>query len=334
MTAEVSTYSREYILGRIQSLTGLWFVLFLCEHLFTNSQVALFFADDQMWFVRSVNFLHSLPYLQVIEIVLLGVPILFHAVLGIRIAITGKSIYASGDGTKPIIKSGRNRAFRWQKITAFILLIGIIAHVVNMRFMHYPTTTSYGSTHYYFTKVPIFSKLYSLSERLNVTLYSKVDLANVGTELKKVQAKIFELNKKEKQLYIEEEKYGAYMDEMNHLQKLLGSYKKKAALYQGLSDYQLNSDQVVVVADNTGTLMLINVASCFRSSINCILYTIFVASAAFHAFNGLGAAAMSWGILIRKSAQIKWFSICIGLMLLIGALGLMAIWGSYIYHYI
>ncbi len=73
---------REFIWRRAHSLTGIWLVLFLIEHLFTNSQAALYIGDDGLGFVSSVNWLKNLPYLQVIEIFLLGVPFLIHGIWG------------------------------------------------------------------------------------------------------------------------------------------------------------------------------------------------------------------------------------------------------------
>ena len=73
--------SRAFTERRIHSLMGLSIVLFLFEHLLTNSQAALFVGDDGKGFIHSVNFIHSLPYLPFIEISLLAVPILTHIFL-------------------------------------------------------------------------------------------------------------------------------------------------------------------------------------------------------------------------------------------------------------
>src|ERR1700680_135924 len=75
---------KAFIWRRMHSLTGIWLVLFLMEHLLTNSQAALFIGEDGSGFVRAVNFLKNLPYLPVIEIVLLGIPLLIHGIWGIR----------------------------------------------------------------------------------------------------------------------------------------------------------------------------------------------------------------------------------------------------------
>ena len=81
-----------FIWRRAHSLTGLWLVLFLIEHLFINSQAALWIGDEGAGFVRAVNALRDLPYLHVIEIFLLGVPFVIHGVWGVQYLMTAKLI--------------------------------------------------------------------------------------------------------------------------------------------------------------------------------------------------------------------------------------------------
>lgn len=71
-----------FTMKRFSSLMGLFIVLFLFEHLLTNSQAALFFGDYGKGFIDAVNFIYSLPYLPVLELVLLGVPIGYHGYWG------------------------------------------------------------------------------------------------------------------------------------------------------------------------------------------------------------------------------------------------------------
>jgi len=56
----------EFLRRRLHSLAGLFFVLFLFEHIFTNSKAALFLGDDGAGFITMVNFFHSLPFLPLI----------------------------------------------------------------------------------------------------------------------------------------------------------------------------------------------------------------------------------------------------------------------------
>ncbi|MES2122460.1 MAG: hypothetical protein V4492_06755, partial [Chlamydiota bacterium] len=134
-----------FIWRRLHSLMGLWLVLFLIEHLLTNSQAALWLGDNGKGFVDMVNMLHNLPYLEVIELTLLGVPFAIHMVWGVQYLMTAQSNSGSSDGSKPSLPLRRNKAYSWQRITSWILLIGVIAHVAKFRFIEYPEKVHVGN---------------------------------------------------------------------------------------------------------------------------------------------------------------------------------------------
>jgi succinate dehydrogenase / fumarate reductase cytochrome b subunit len=81
---------KEFLWRRLHSIFGLLIVLFLIEHFLTNSQSALLFGQSGEGFIKAVNFIKNLPYLPVIEVLLIGVPIVVHGALGVRYALTGK----------------------------------------------------------------------------------------------------------------------------------------------------------------------------------------------------------------------------------------------------
>jgi succinate dehydrogenase / fumarate reductase cytochrome b subunit len=145
---------------------GLWLVLYLFEHLIVNSQATLWIGDDGIGFVRLVNLLESLPYLQVIEVVFIGIPLVIHGYWGVKRALTAKSNRGKGDGSSPLMPYGRNRAFTWQRLTSWILLFGIIGHVVQMRFVQMPKEIN-GR---YIVHVKHDPGLDSLAERIGVEL--------------------------------------------------------------------------------------------------------------------------------------------------------------------
>src|SRR5579872_5440533 len=146
MTTATATLPSAFIWRRLHSLTGLWFVLFLIEHLLTNSQAALWVGDNGQGFVRMVNMLHNLPYLHEIEIFLLGVPILVHMVWGVKYLFTSKMNSMRSDGSKPALPEyARNHAYTWQRITSWILLFAVFGHVVKFRFLEYPSSVLEGS---------------------------------------------------------------------------------------------------------------------------------------------------------------------------------------------
>lgn len=160
----------EFIWKRLHSLAGLWFTLYLIFHLLTNSQAAFLIGEDGAGFIREVNWIHSLPYLPVLEVILLGVPILIHTAWGIRYALTSQANSYGYDGKRPYLTYGRNRAFTWQRITAWILLIGLALHVIHMRFYEYPAITKKGKETYYAVPLDRDAGLDTLKERIDFQL--------------------------------------------------------------------------------------------------------------------------------------------------------------------
>lgn len=138
MTAGTKFNSNTFAWRRVHSLMGLWLVIYLIEHLIVNSQAVLWLGDDGIGFIRLVNLLESLPYLQIVEILLIGLPLAIHGYWGIKRALTAKINVRKNDGSSPSLQYGRNRAFTWQRLTSWILLFGIIAHVIQMRFLEIP----------------------------------------------------------------------------------------------------------------------------------------------------------------------------------------------------
>lgn len=110
-------------LRRLHSLSGVVPVgAFLLEHFFTNS-FALFGAEV---FNAKVKFLTSLPYVLLLEIGLIGLPLAFHALLGIVIWRQSKS---------NVTRYGylRNWMFFLQRMSGVFLLAFIAVHVYKTR---------------------------------------------------------------------------------------------------------------------------------------------------------------------------------------------------------
>lgn len=109
----------------------------------TNATAALFIEEKGAGFIRAVTFLQSLPFLPLIELLLLGAPIAIHLFLGIRYVWEAKCNSFATDGSAPSLTGYvRNHLFTWQRITAVIVGLGLIAHVVTMRFLHRPVESS------------------------------------------------------------------------------------------------------------------------------------------------------------------------------------------------
>ncbi len=219
---------------RIHSLMGLWLVIYLFEHLLTNSLTTFAIGDDGRGFVRMVNSLESLPYLRAIEILLIGVPILVHGIWGVRRALSARTNDLPSEGNTPALPYGRNHAFTWQRVTSWILLFGILGHVAQMRFWEQPKEIGHDL---FSTEVSGDPGLPDLAERLHVQLVP--DGENCW----------------------------------------------------------------IAISSDPGTGMLLMVRDIFKSSWMMVLYTIFVLSAAFHAFNGLWTFLITWGLLLSLRSQ-------------------------------
>ena len=306
MTADdQSALPKAFLWRRLHSLTGLFLVLFLIEHLLTNSQAALLPGEDGKGFIQGVNFIHSLPYLPAIEIFLLGVPFLIHIVWGVQYLRTAKLNSLPNDGSRPSLgEYGRNQAYTWQRITSWILLVGTIAHVVHMRIIEYPAHARDETGDLYVTRLEFDPGLHTLSDRLDVDLY---DHSAIESEKNDLQVN------------------GGQTSDPIKQQRLHQKEERLAALqHKSLTD-----NQVMAVSDDFGTATLLVVRNTFKSPLMIGLYTVFVLSAGFHASNGLWTFLITWGINLSPAAQkraLTFSRLFTGLLL---GLGLVAIWGTY-----
>lgn len=300
-----------FIWRRVHSLTGLWLVLFLIEHLLTNSQAALFIGDDGSGFVSAVNFLKGLPYLPAIEIFLLGVPFVIHGVWGIRYLLTADYNSRSTDGSKPSLPHySRNHAYTWQRLTSWILLIGIIAHVIHMRVIDYPTSAQLGTQHLYISRVKLDNGLYTLSKRLGFELYNEQKIQEI------------------KQLILSKPLVQVKNDTSEELLAAQTQREERAWL-EALEQWPLNEHQILAISPSFGIAELLLVRDTFKSPTMILLYSIFVLAACFHAFNGLWTFMIAWGLTLTARSQLWMRRLAISLMALITSLGFVAIWGTY-----
>jgi succinate dehydrogenase / fumarate reductase, cytochrome b subunit len=323
-----------FIWRRIHSLMGLWLVLFLIEHLLTNSQAALWLGENGQGFVNMVNALHNLPYLEVIEITLLGVPLLIHMLWGIKYLFTSKFNSSRTDGSAPHLPLGRNRAYTWQRITSWILLLGIIGHVTKFRFLEYPLKVHVDDETVYLVKVSMDAGLYTVADRLDVDLYDAAAIQGERAELDASDhEKVFldaakRIQRQEIDLWT-----GPVPQEYSDRKALLlGSaqkYQAKVTFVQALEKTQLSDGQVIACAPDFGTASLLAVRNTFKNPIYIGLYTIFVLAACFHACNGFWTFLITWGWILKIAAQRAWVTVSIVLMLILLFLGLAAVWGTY-----
>lgn len=119
-----STGSHNYFwLRRVHSLLGIVPIgAFVLEHFWSNSYA---FQGAER-FNKMVTDLQGLPLLLVLEIGLIGLPILFHAILGFVIMFTGS--VNTGHYNKY-----RNWMYVWQRITGMIAFVFVGFHVYTTR---------------------------------------------------------------------------------------------------------------------------------------------------------------------------------------------------------
>jgi succinate dehydrogenase / fumarate reductase cytochrome b subunit len=137
VTAETQSFlDRHYLLiRRLHSLTGIAPIgVFLFPHLITNSSIVWGRMTEAKhgdagveMFQHEVNFIHDLPALILIEWGVLFLPIIFHAVVGVWFATSGR----------PNVDRYRyqsNWRYTLQRISGYIGVLFIFMHVTSLRY--------------------------------------------------------------------------------------------------------------------------------------------------------------------------------------------------------
>lgn len=115
--------NREFFNRRLHSLLGVIPVgLFLMQHLVVNQ----FATRGEEAFNKAAGFMDALPFKIILEICIIFLPLLFHAIYGIYIAFTAKN---------NVSRYGffRNWMFLLQRVTGIITLIFVTWHVWETR---------------------------------------------------------------------------------------------------------------------------------------------------------------------------------------------------------
>ncbi len=114
---------REFFYRRLHSLLGVIPIgIFLIQHLVVNH----FAVYGEESFNKAAGFMHDLPFRLVLEIFIIFLPILFHAILGVYI------VFVTKNNTK---RYGyfRNWMFYLQRVTGIITFVFIAWHVWETR---------------------------------------------------------------------------------------------------------------------------------------------------------------------------------------------------------
>lgn len=303
--------SQAFLWRRLHSLTGAWLALFVIFHLFTNSLASLFIGDDGRGFILSVNSIHNTPFLPVVEMAFLAFPILIHTIWGIKYLRSASYNSFGNTGHTPYLPEyPRNHGYTWQRITSWLLVVAILAHVIHMRFIEYPVSALKGPTPSFMVRVTEDEGLYTLAARLGVDLYNETDIQN--------------LKNNAPALYLQENKGSSPKELIRHQ-----AIKQELEWLKALQKHSLNKGELMAVSDNFGTAELLMLRNTFKVPIMLVLYTLLVLTTCFHAFNGLWTFMISWGVTLTQKSQDLMRALSIMLMVFIGGLGLSAIWLTY-----
>ncbi len=316
-----------FLWRRLHSLAGVWLVLFLILHLLTNSQAALFVGDDGQGFIEGADSLEHIPYVRAVEVLLLAVPFAIHILFGLHRLFMAESNSFPTDGSKPALPQyPRNRAFTWMRWTSWLLLLGVILHVVHMRFIDYPWNVEKDGQKYYLAILGVDSGLYTVSERLHVTLYDAKHIA----ELSKDNPKLPPISKSKSEVSFFHGPKDETFDEAKLKQlQLLQDQRDQQHWVEALQRHPVDDHHVIAVAKNFGSASLLILRDTFKSPLMVVLYSIFVLVTCYHAFNGLWTSLITWGITLTARSQRLAFYLSTALMFLVAFLGLAAAIGTY-----
>lgn len=118
---DIQTFDRHYVIRKLHSLTGFMpLALFLTEHLTVNSLSAT--KNGERNFDAAVNFLHSIPYLILVELSFIVIPMLFHGIYGLVIT-TG------GDLNVPQYRYWRNAMYVFQRVSGIFVFVFVCVHL-------------------------------------------------------------------------------------------------------------------------------------------------------------------------------------------------------------
>jgi len=129
--------SRTFVLRKLHQLSGIVPLgLFLLEHFYTNSKA----LAGEASFNEAVKDLQSIPYILLVEIGGIFIPLIYHAVYGLVITIEARP-------NNLAYPYPRNWFYLIQRITGIILFFFITFHVLNFRFGMVPGLNTVSVAH-------------------------------------------------------------------------------------------------------------------------------------------------------------------------------------------
>lgn len=136
-----------FILRRLHSLSGIVPVGgFLLFHFYENGSI---FYGPKAYDSMAVE-ARGIRYLELIEIALIFIPFLYHALYGLFIASYARNNTMS-------YNYGRNNLFMWQRFTGIVLVLFILYHIWSFRFTVFRSEHSdSNSVAYIVSQFPVF----------------------------------------------------------------------------------------------------------------------------------------------------------------------------------
>ncbi|MEJ7623306.1 MAG: hypothetical protein WKF34_04890 [Pyrinomonadaceae bacterium] len=117
-------FSKTFLLRKLHQITGIVPLgMFFLVHMFTNSTA----LNGAASFNEHVATIHDIPFLLLIEIFGIFLPLLFHSVYGVMISAEAKP-NALNYGY------GRNWFYIFQRVTGIFLFFFLVFHILNFRF--------------------------------------------------------------------------------------------------------------------------------------------------------------------------------------------------------
>lgn len=117
-------FSRTFLLRKLHQITGIVPLgLFFFVHMFTNSKA----MNGEAAFEKAVQEIHDIPFLLLLEVFGIFLPLLFHSIYGVIISSEAKPNTIT-------YKYGRNWFYFMQRATGIFLFAFILFHILNMRF--------------------------------------------------------------------------------------------------------------------------------------------------------------------------------------------------------
>ena len=117
-------FSKTFLLRKLHQITGIVPLgMFFFVHIYTNSTA----LNGAAAFNEHVADIHGMPYLLLIEIFGIFVPLLFHSVYGVLISFEAKQNVLN-------YGYGRNWFYMFQRATGMYLFVFLLFHILNFRF--------------------------------------------------------------------------------------------------------------------------------------------------------------------------------------------------------